>query len=253
MDRKKLAGDVRKRLAKAMPEPRCELDHRNAFELLIATILSAQSTDRMVNKVTPKLFARFPTPAALAAADPAELEDLIRATGFFRNKSKAIRAASQRIVDEFGGTVPKTLEDITTLPGVARKTGNVVLGTAYRIATGVTVDTHAGRVARRLQLTKHEDPVKVEQDLCAVFPKPSWIDMGHRFVLHGRYVCLAKKPRCADCPLNELCRSAEAEPAGSWGARAKREGEHVEARGLSAPELAEDPLLGPLAQSADGG
>lgn len=253
MDRKKLAGDVRKRLSKAMPEPRCELDHRNAFELLIATILSAQSTDRMVNKVTPALFARYPTPAALAAADPAELEDAIRATGFFRNKSKAIRATSQRLVDAFGGTVPKTMDEITTLPGVARKTGNVVLGTAYRITTGVTVDTHAGRVARRLRLTKHEDPIKVEQDLCAVLPKSDWIDMGHRFVLHGRYVCLAKKPRCADCPLNELCRSAEAEPSGSWGARAEREGQLVRARGLLAPKQAEDPLLGPLAHGADNG
>jgi endonuclease-3 len=248
VDKKKLANDVRRRLVKAMPEPRCELEHRNAFELLIATILSAQSTDKMVNKVTPPLFARYPTPAALAAAEPADLEDAIRATGFFRNKSKAIRAASQRIVDEYGGTVPKTMEEITTLPGVARKTGNVVLGTAYRIATGITVDTHAGRVARRLKLTKHEDPLRVEGDLCAVFPKASWIDMGHRFVLHGRYVCLARKPRCADCPLNEVCRSAEAKPVGSWGARAAREGELVEARGAGTAPEAEDPLLGPLAQ-----
>jgi endonuclease III len=232
LDKKKVGGEVRKRLTETMPEPRCELDHRNAFELVIATILSAQSTDRMVNKVTPALFARYPTPAALAAADQAELEDAVRPTGFFRNKAKAVRAASQRLVDAYGGVVPKTMEEITTLPGVARKTGNVVLGTAYRITSGITVDTHAGRVARRLGLTKHEDPIKVELDLCELFPKASWIDMGHRFVLHGRYVCLAKKPRCADCPINEVCRSAEAKPAGKWTERAARERALVEARGV---------------------
>jgi endonuclease-3 len=232
LDKKAVADEVRKRLTKMLPEPRCELEHRNAFELVIATILSAQSTDRMVNKVTPALFARYPTPAALAAADQAELEDAVRPTGFFRNKAKAVRAASQRLVDAYGGVVPKTMEEITTLPGVARKTGNVVLGTAYRIASGITVDTHAGRVARRLGLTKHEDPIKVELDLCELFPKPSWIDMGHRFVLHGRYVCLAKKPRCADCPINEQCKSAEAKPLGTWAQRAARERALVEGRGV---------------------
>jgi endonuclease-3 len=156
----------------------------------------------------------------------------VRATGFFRNKAKAVRAASQRLVDAYGGVVPKTMEEITTLPGVARKTGNVVLGTAYRITSGITVDTHAGRVARRLGLTKHEDPIKVELDLCELFPKASWIDMGHRFVLHGRYVCLAKKPRCAGCPINEACKSAEAKPAGKWTERADRERALVEARGV---------------------
>ncbi|HKP64845.1 MAG TPA: endonuclease III [Polyangiales bacterium] len=232
LDKQKVADEVRKRLSETLPEPRCELDHRNAFELVIATILSAQSTDRTVNKVTPALFARYPTPAALAAADQAELEDAVRATGFFRNKAKAVRAASQRLVDAYGGVVPKTMEEITTLPGVARKTGNVVLGTAYRITSGITVDTHAGRVARRLGLTKHEDPIKVEQDLCEVFPKPSWIDMGHRFVLHGRYVCLAKKPRCAACPINEACKSSEAKPVAKWTERAERERVLVEARGV---------------------
>jgi endonuclease III len=232
LDKKKVADEVRKRLSTTLPEPRCELDHRNAFELVVATILSAQSTDRMVNKVTPALFARYPTPAALAAADQAELEDAVRPTGFFRNKAKAVRAASQRLVDAYGGVVPKTMEEITTLPGVARKTGNVVLGTAYRITTGITVDTHAGRVARRLGLTKHEDPIKVELDLCELFPKPSWIDMGHRFVLHGRYVCLAKKPRCATCPINEVCKSSETKAAGKWAERAERERALVEARGV---------------------
>lgn len=222
------AAEIEARLTAAMPEPRCELNHKNAWQLLIATILSAQSTDRMVNKVTPQLFERFPTPAALAAAEQDELETLVKSTGFFRNKAKAIRAASQQIAEHFGGEVPRTLEEITQLPGVARKTANVVLGTAYRIPSGMTVDTHAGRVSRRLQLTKHEDPVKVEQDLCALFPESSWIDMGHRFVLHGRYVCLARSPNCGHCPINELCKSHEAPPAANWQARAKLESDRVE-------------------------
>jgi endonuclease-3 len=221
------AAEIEARLSAAMPEPRCELNHKNAWQLLVATILSAQSTDRMVNKVTPSLFARFPTPAALAEADQDELETLVKSTGFFRNKAKSIRAASRQVAEQFGGEVPRTLDEIILLPGVARKTANVVLGTAYRVASGMTVDTHAGRVSRRLQLTKHEDPVKVEQDLCAVFAQDSWIDMGHRFVLHGRYVCLARAPRCAHCPLNELCKSREAPPAATWQARAKLESDRV--------------------------
>jgi endonuclease III len=234
--KKKLAEEIRKRLEEMLPEPRTELDHRNAYELLVATILSAQSTDRTVNRVTPALFERYPTPAALAAADPSELEAEIKPTGFFRNKAKAIRAASQRIVEAFGGEVPRTMEEITTLPGVARKTGNVVLGSAYRVASGITIDTHAGRVARRLDLTDEEDPVKVELDLCALWPQSAWIDMGHRFVLHGRYVCLAKRPRCESCPINELCRSRIAKPEGSWTDRAARERAVVEARGQAAAE-----------------
>jgi endonuclease-3 len=234
--KRKLAENIRQRLEEMLPEPRTELDHRNAFELLVATILSAQSTDRTVNRVTPALFERYPTPAALATSDPSELEVEIKATGFFRNKAKAIRAASQRIVEAYGGDVPKTMEEITTLPGVARKTGNVVLGSAYRVASGITIDTHAGRVARRLDLTDEEDPVKVELDLCALWPTSSWIDMGHRFVLHGRYVCLAKKPRCEVCPINELCRSAIAKPEGSWTSRAETERRLIEARGQAAAE-----------------
>lgn len=223
------AAEIETRLSAAMPEPRCELNHENAWQLLVATILSAQSTDRMVNKVTPALFARFPTPAALGSADQSELETLVKSTGFFRNKAKAIRAASQQIADEFGGEVPRTLDEIIKLPGVARKTANVVLGTAYRVPSGMTVDTHAGRVSRRLQLTKHEDPVKVELDLCALFPQDSWIDMGHRFVLHGRYICLARSPRCSHCPINELCKAREAPPAATWQARARLEADRVEA------------------------
>jgi len=223
------AAEIETRLRAAMPEPRCELNHENAWQLLVATILSAQSTDRMVNKVTPALFARFPTPAALGNADQSELETLVKSTGFFRNKAKSIRAASQQIAEEFGGEVPRTLDEIIKLPGVARKTANVVLGTAYRVPSGVTVDTHAGRVSRRLQLTKHDDPVKVELDLCALFPQDSWIDMGHRFVLHGRYVCLARSPRCSHCPINELCKAREAPPAATWQARARLEADRVEA------------------------
>ncbi|MEY4578779.1 MAG: endonuclease, partial [Pseudomonadota bacterium] len=199
------AAEIEKRLTQAMPEPRVELDFKNAWQLLIATILSAQSTDRTVNTVTPKLFARFGNAAALAAADQDEVEVLVKSTGFFRNKAKAIRAASKVVAEEHGGEVPRDIDDLVKLPGVARKTANVVLGSAYRIASGMPVDTHAGRVARRLQLTRHEDPVDVEHDLCAHFQQSSWVDMGHRLILHGRHVCLAKAPRCAECTLNEVC------------------------------------------------
>lgn len=213
-----------------MPRPRCELEHRNAFELLVATILSAQSTDRTVNRITPALFSHFSTPAALAAAAPAEIEQAIRPAGFFRSKAKALRGASKRLVEAYDGKVPKTMEEITTLPGVARKTGNVVLGTAFGIPAGITVDTHAGRVARRLGLTQHSDPGKVEHDLCQLFPRSTWIDMGHRLVLHGRYMCLSKKPRCSQCPLNEHCPSAEGKAEDSWTARAHREEIQISAR-----------------------
>lgn len=236
----KLANEIRGRMEEMLPEPKTELDHRNAYELVVATILSAQSTDRTVNRVTPALFEHYPTPAALAASDPAELEAEIKATGFFRMKAKAIRGASQRIVEAFGGEVPRTMEEITTLPGVARKTGNVVLGSAYRVASGITIDTHAGRVARRLDLTDEEDPIKVELDLCDVWPQSSWIDMGHRFVLHGRYVCLARKPRCTVCPVNELCRSREAKPEDAWQKRAEKERVVIEARGQAAHSDAQD-------------
>lgn len=217
------AKEIEKRLTAVLPEPRPELDHVDAWQLLIATILSAQSTDKMVNKTTPALFARYGTPAALAAADQEDVETLVKSTGFFRNKAKSIRAASAAVAERFGGEVPRTMEEMITLPGVARKTANVVLGTAYRIASGITVDTHVGRVSRRLGLSHHEDPVEVERDLCSLFPESSWIDMGHRLVLHGRYLCVAKKPRCVDCPINELCSAREAEPWHTWQARAEHE------------------------------
>jgi endonuclease-3 len=222
---------VRQRLSRAIPEPCCELDHDNAWQLLIATILSAQSTDKRVNMVTKELFRRYPTPEALGGASQEAIEELVKSTGFFRNKAKAIIAASRKIADDHGGAVPRTMAAMVELPGVARKTANVVLGTAYRIATGFIVDTHVARVAKRLGLTTEDDPVKIEQELTALFPKRSWIDMGHRMVLHGRYVCLSQNPRCNRCPLNEICPSAAESPAGRWRQRATYEQELVSARG----------------------
>lgn len=220
--------DLRARLRKAIPQPRCELRHDNAWQLLVATILSAQSTDRMVNKITPGLFERWPTPQDLAAAERAEIEKVVKSTGFFRNKARAIQEASRVLVEEHGGQVPPDIDAVVQLPGVARKTANVVLGTALGIATGIVVDTHAARVARRLQLTAETDPARIERDLCALFPKRSWVDTGHRLVLHGRYVCTARRPRCERCPLNECCPSREAVPSEPWTARARWEREIVD-------------------------
>ncbi len=192
-----------------MPEPLCELRHENAWQLLIATILSAQSTDRTVNRVTPALFSNFPDAASLAAASRERVEELVRPTGFFRVKARNIQEASRVIVNRHRGQVPTTMAELVELPGVARKTANVVLGTAHAIASGFVVDTHVGRVARRLDLTKEKDPVKVEHDLCRVFSEDTWIRMSHRLVLHGRYVCIARKPACDACPIAELCPSCE--------------------------------------------
>lgn len=198
-------AEILRRLAKAIPEPRCELDHRDAWTLLIATILSAQSTDRTVNTVTPELFRRWPTPAALAAAPRDEVEQVVHKTGFFRNKAKAIQGASLAIEQQHGGQVPRELDALLELPGVARKTANVVLGVAYRIPSGIVVDTHVSRVAQRLGLTTASKPEAIEQELCALLPQELWIDGGHRLLLHGRYVCLAQQPKCPQCPLAELC------------------------------------------------
>lgn len=225
------AATTHERLSFALPHPVFELDFRTPWQLLVATILSAQSTDRMVNRVTPALFARYPTPAALAAAPQEEVEALVRQTGFFRNKAKAIREASRLLVERHGGQVPADMQALVALPGVARKTANVVLGTGLGVTSGITVDTHAGRVARRLGLTRHEEPERVEDELCDLFPRPAWVETGHRLVLHGRYVCLARKPRCEVCPLNEACPSAEEPPVEPWQARAERERELVESRG----------------------
>jgi len=224
---------VAERLARAIPEATCELRFSSAFELLVATILSAQSTDKMVNAVMPELLRRFPDAAALAAAEQEEVEALVKRTGFFRNKAKSIRGAAQQLVAQHGGEVPKTLEQLIELPGVARKTANVVLGTAYRIASGVVVDTHVTRVAQRLGLSRHEDAPRIEQDLAATFAPESWIDVGHRLVLHGRYTCLARTPLCTSCPLNELCPSRQSAPEDSWEQRAQEEAGRV-ARGFTA-------------------
>ena len=231
-DLEKQAADVRRRLARAIPEPVVELDHADAWQLLVATILAAQSTDKKINEVTPGLFARFPTPADLAAADLAEVEVLVKPTGFFRNKAKAIVGAAKGVTERFGGEVPRTMEELTGLPGVARKTANVVLGAAYRIPSGIVVDTHVTRVARKLELTIERDPVKIEAELTERFHKRSWIDIGHRLVLHGRYVCKARSPRCGRCPLNEICAEAGAKPeVRGWKARAAWEQRLVASRG----------------------
>jgi endonuclease III len=232
------ARQIHERLSRAIAAPRIELDFRNPWELLVATILAAQSTDRTVNLVTPALFMAYPTPAALGAAPQDEVERLVRETGFFRNKAKAIRAASRLVAERFGGEVPRTMEELVTLPGVARKTANVVLGNAYRIALGITVDRHTGRVARRLGVVaeEEEDPVKIEAELCAIFPQDDWIDVGLRLQLHGRYVCTARAPDCRRCPLNELCPSRRARPEGTVDERASLEAERVATRGEPAAE-----------------
>ena len=217
------AKETQERLEKAIPEPRIDLDYADGWTLLIATILSAQSTDQTVNRVTPDLFSRWPTPYALAAAPIEEVEDVVRPTGFFRNKAKAITGTAKKLVEDFGGEVPTTMKEITSLPGVARKTANIVLGTAYRIPCGIAVDTHVGRVARRLGLSTEMKPDKVERDLCELFPKKTWPDTTLRLVLHGRYLCKAKAPRCDACPLNELCPSREGEPDGDLAERLELE------------------------------
>jgi endonuclease-3 len=196
-------------LQRTWPKATCELDFKNAYQLTVATILSAQSTDRMVNTVTPALFRRYRDPAALAAADQTELEAMIHSTGFFRQKARSLLGMARTVMAEFRGRIPRTMEEIVRLPGVARKTGNVVLGSAYRIASGVVVDTHVRRVAGRLGLTRETDPVKIEVDLMAAAPQERWIDLGHQLIWHGRRICHAKRPECQACPLAPLCPSAE--------------------------------------------
>ena len=193
------------KLDQAYPDATCELNHKNAFELLIATILSAQCTDVRVNQVTVMLFQKYPDAKAFAYATPSELEQEIRPTGFFRNKTKSVMGASKGILENFRGEVPRTMEEILTLPGVARKTGNVVLGTAYGIPSGIVVDTHVQRIANRLDLTRNEDPKKIEQDLMQVIPKDKWIQFSHQIIWHGRRVCQARKPKCVECNMESLC------------------------------------------------
>ena len=196
-------------LEKAYPHAVCALNHRSAWELLVATILSAQCTDVRVNLATPALFAAFPTPKAMAAASLPELEELIRTTGFFRNKAKSIKGAGRVVTEEFNGEVPHTMEELLRIPGAARKTANVVLGSWFGIATGVVVDTHVLRISRRLELTKETTPERVEQDLMKVIPQSKWIAFSHEIIFHGRQICIARKPKCADCTLERLCNSAD--------------------------------------------
>jgi endonuclease-3 len=196
-------------LRKTYPGVVCALNHKSAWELTVATILSAQCTDVRVNLVTPALFKAFPTPKAMTAASLPELEDLIRTTGFFRNKAKSIQGAARVVTEEFGGKVPQTMEEILRLPGVARKTGNVVLGSWFKIAVGVVVDTHVMRLSKRLELTREAAPEKVERDLMKILPQNRWIAFSHELIHHGRQICVARKPRCVDCTLERLCNSTD--------------------------------------------
>ena len=200
---------ILEKLDEAYPNVTCALVHDTPFQLLIATILSAQCTDVRVNIVTKMLFAKYKTPRDFAHANPSELEQDIRPTGFYRNKTKSIIGASRKIVEQFGGEVPRTMEELLTLPGVARKTANVVLGTAFGIATGIVVDTHVIRLTRRLELSRNSDPKKIEQDLMKVIPKDKWILISHQLIWHGRKICQARKPRCVECALEHLCHSKD--------------------------------------------
>jgi endonuclease-3 len=203
-DRKKRALRICRKLARAYPDAECALHYEDAFQLLVATVLSAQCTDKMVNSVTPELFRRYPDPESMARADPADVEKLIRPTGFYRQKTKSLLGASRDIVAEHGGEVPCTLEALTELRGVARKTANVVLGNVFDVP-GLTVDTHMKRVNRRLGLTRHDDPVKIERDLMELVPEKEWTMYSHRVIQHGRECCDARRPRCETCPVRDEC------------------------------------------------
>jgi endonuclease-3 len=202
-------AEILKRLDQLYPDVTCALTHSSAWELLVATILSAQSTDVNVNRVTPELFRKYPTVEAFAALTPEELQPDVRSTGFFRNKSKSVVGAAKTIVADFGGEVPDDMEKLLTLPGVARKTANVVLGTWFRKAEGVVVDTHVHRISRRLELTTNDDPQKIEQDLMRIIPRDRWILFSHQIIWHGRRVCIARKPKCVDCTLENICHAAD--------------------------------------------
>src|SRR5271157_1107527 len=202
-------SEILKRLDERYPRATCALHHKSAWELLVATILSAQCTDARVNMVTPVIFAKYPTVEAFAALKPEDLEPDIRSTGFFRNKSKSVVGAARKLVSDFGGQVPRTMDELLQIPGVARKTANVVLGTWFKIADGVVVDTHVQRISRRLELTKNDEPQKIEQDLMKVIPRDKWIVFAHQIILHGRALCIARKPKCAHCPLENLCHAVD--------------------------------------------
>ena len=204
-ERRARVSEILRRLESMYPGATCALRHQSPWQLLVATILSAQCTDKRVNEVTPGLFAKYPTPRDFAAVAPEVLAQDIRSTGFFNNKAKSIVGAAKRVVSEFGGQVPRTMEELLTIPGAARKTANVVLGTAYHIASGIVVDTHVQRISARLDFTRETDPVKIEQDLIKIIPQDQWIVFAHRIILHGRSLCVARHPKCAECALNPLC------------------------------------------------
>jgi len=209
---KRRARAIDRKLAQLYPDAQCALDHGDPLQLLVATILSAQCTDARVNLVTPALFARYPDARTFAEADVSELEGYVKSTGFFRNKARNIKACCQALVEKHGGRVPCTLEELTPLPGVGRKTANVILGNAFDVP-GITVDTHVGRLSRRLGLTRHEDPVKVEHDLMELIPKKDWTLFSHHLILHGRQVCHARKPECDRCAVSRLCPRIGVKPS----------------------------------------
>lgn len=202
-------SEILNRLDHLYPDVTCALTHKSAWELLVATILSAQSTDVNVNRVTPELFRKYPTVQEFARLQPEQLEPDVRSTGFFRNKSKSVVGAAKKIVADFGGEVPSEMDQLLTLPGVARKTANVVLGTWFKKGVGVVVDTHVTRISRRLELTKNVDAPRIEQDLMAIIPQNKWILFSHQIIWHGRKICYARKPKCVDCPLENLCHAAD--------------------------------------------
>jgi len=204
-EKKARVEEILRRLDAMYPDATCALHHSSPWELLVATILSAQCTDKRVNEVTPGLFAKYPTIEDFAAVRPEVLAEDIKSTGFFNNKSKSIVGAAKRVLGEFGGEVPRTMDEMLTIPGAARKTANVVLGTAYGIPSGVVVDTHVSRISQRLDLTKNTDPVKIEQDLAKIIPQDRWIKFAHQMILHGRALCAARSPECDQCALNDLC------------------------------------------------
>jgi endonuclease-3 len=204
-ERRERVDEILRRLDRMYPDVTCALIHHTPWELLVATILSAQCTDKRVNEVTPSLFAKYPTPQDFAATRPEVLAEDIRSTGFFNNKAKSIVGAAKKVIGDFGGQVPRTMEEMLSIPGAARKTANVVLGTAYGIASGVVVDTHVQRLAARLDLSKAADPVKIEQDLIRILPQDRWILFSHQLIHHGRALCAARNPKCAECGLNDIC------------------------------------------------
>jgi len=216
-------SEILKRLDQLYPDVTCALTHRDPWELLVATILSAQSTDVRVNMVTPELFKKYPTVQDVAKLDPQQLEPDVRSTGFFRNKSKSVVGAARKIVNDFGGKVPETMEELLTLPGVARKTANVVLGTWFGKAEGVVVDTHVHRISRRLELTKNDDPKTIEQDLMKLIPRDKWTLFSHQVIWHGRRLCFARAPKCADCPLENICHAEDK----TWSTVEKHKGAKV--------------------------